>query len=101
MKYKIIGSLIVALYFGNVYICDFFYLENPVKWWYLNHAILTICFVLALKFKESGTFIEKLFISMALNNIYVLVIKQEFQYTLNDFWFIGLFTLAQYIKKKE
>jgi len=101
VKNKLIGLLIVATYFGNSVICDFFYVNNPAKWWHLNHAILTICFILALKFKESGTFIEKLFISMVLNNIYVLVVKQEFQYTLNDIWFIGLFTLTQYIKKKE
>lgn len=98
MKNIIIGIFLVVLYLGNKQLCDFFYADNIEKYWYLNHAILTICIVLAIKFKESGNFIEKLFISMVLNNVYVLIVKQEIQYTLNDFWFIAIFTLAQYIK---
>lgn len=101
MKNKIIGLLLVVLYLSNKYICDFFYADNINKFWDLNHAILTICLVLALKFKENGNFIEKLFISMVLNNIYVLIVKSEHTYTLNDVWFIALFTLAQYIKKEK
>ena len=35
---------------------------------------------------------------MVANNIYVLLAKDEFTYTLNDIWFIAIFTLAQYLK---
>lgn len=98
MKNKIIGLLIVALYFGNWCICDFFYGDNIPKFWYLNNSIITICMVLAIKYKESSDFIEKFFISMVANNIYVLLVKSEHEYTLNDIWFIAIFTLAQYLK---
>ena len=104
MKNKLIGLLIVAIYFGNSVICDFFYVNNPHKWWYLNNSILAFCMILGIKYKESGTFIEKFFISMVANNIYVLLVKAEHTYTLNDFWFVAIFTLAQYLKvetKKE
>lgn len=97
MKY-VIGILIVVLYLSNKYICDFIYSDNITKWWYLYIAILSLIIILAIKYKEKGNFIEKLFVSMVANNIYVLLAKDEFTYTLNDIWFIAIFTLAQYLK---
>lgn len=101
MKNKLIGLLLVALYFGNKIICDFFYSTDIYNWWGLNHAILTLCIVISFKYKENSTFIEKLFISMIVNNIYVLLFKNETDYTLNDLWFVAIFTIAQYIKKDK
>ena len=96
MKY-VIGILIIVLYLSNKYICNFIY-SDVTKQWYLNHAILSLIIILAIKYKEKGNIIEKLFISMVANNIYVLLAKDEFSYTLNDIWFIAIFTLAQYLK---
>lgn len=38
---------------------------------------------------------------MVLNNIYALLYKNETNYTLNDLWFVAIFTIAQYIKKEK
>lgn len=94
---NIIGILIVILYLGNSFICNLIYPNNDKKW-YLYIAILSLIIILAIKYKEKGNFIEKLFVSMVANNIYVLLAKDEFTYTLNDIWFIAIFTLAQYLK---
>lgn len=94
---NVIGILIVVLYLSNKYICDFIF-SNVDKQWELYIAILSLIIILAIKYKEKGNFIEKLFISMVANNIYVLLAKDEFTYTLNDIWFIAIFTLAQYLK---
>jgi len=101
VKNKLIGLLLVVLYFGNKYICDFFYIEDVYNWWGLNHAILTLCIIIAIKYKEKSNFIEKLFSSMVMNNIYVLLFKNETTYTLNDLWMVGIFFVAQYIGKKK
>ena len=96
---KAIGILIVTLYFTNSYICDYFFSNNITKLWYLNNSILAICMVLAIKYKSDNDFFEKLFNSIVINNIYVLIFKNETTYTLNDLWMIGIFFVAQYIGK--
>jgi hypothetical protein len=98
MKNNIIGLILLAIYFTNSYICSFIFYYNIEKQWYLKYAILSLIIILAIKYKEKGNIIEKLFISMVANNIYVLLAKDEFSYTLNDIWFIAIFTLAQYLK---
>lgn len=98
MKNYVIGIFLVIIYFGNSYICNLIYSDNIEKQWYMNYAILSLIIILAIKYKEKGNIIEKLFISMVANNIYVLLAKDEFSYTLNDIWFIAIFTLAQYLK---
>lgn len=99
VKNKLIGLLIIALYLSNKYICDFFYSDNIEKLWLLYACVLSGCMLLAIKYKSDGNFIEKLFISMVLNNIYVILFKNETTYTLNDLWMIGLFFAVQYIGK--
>lgn len=98
---KVIGILIIALYFSNKYICDYFFPDNITKLWYLNSSILSFCVILAIKYKSENNFVEKLFNSMVVNNIYVLLFRQETTYTLNDLWFVTIFTVAQYLKKEK
>jgi hypothetical protein len=98
---KVIGIIIIALYFGKKYLCDFLYPTDINKNWLLSYSILSIIIVLSIKYKESSTFIEKLFISMVINNAYVMIFKQEYTYTLNDVWFIAIFTVAQYLRKEK
>lgn len=101
MKNTLIGLLLVALYFGNKYICDYFFADNITQFWYLNNSIIAVCVIFALKYKWNGNFIEKLFTSIIINDIYVLLFKNETTYTLNDLWFVAIFTIAQYIKKDK
>jgi hypothetical protein len=74
-------------------------MEDVYNWWGLNHAILTLCILIAIKYKSDNDFFEKLFNSIVINNIYVLLFKNETTYTLNDLWMIGIFFVAQYIGK--
>jgi len=78
-----------------------FFANDIDRFWDMKIAILSVIIILSSKYKESSTFIEKLFISMVVNNIYALMVKQEYTYTLNDVWFIALFTLAQYLRKEK
>lgn len=97
MNYAV-GILIVLLYFGNYQICEFFYSDDLYKWYQLKASILTLIIILAVKYKAQNNVIEKLFNSMVLNNIYALLYKNETTYTINDLWFVVIFTIAQYIK---
>ena len=94
----VIGILIALLYFSNKFICDLVYYNDITRWWYLNHAILSFLVILAVKYKEKGSFVEKLFNSMVANNILMLLTKHEQSYSINDIYFIAIFTLAQYLK---
>lgn len=97
MNYAI-GILIILLYFGNAHICYLVFPDNIDSWWDLNHSILSLIIILAVKYKAQNNVIEKLFNSMVLNNIYALLYKNETTYTINDLWFVVIFTIAQYIK---
>lgn len=97
MNYAI-GILIVLLYFGNAHICYLVFPDNVSKWWDLNNSILSLIIILAVKYKAQNNLIEKFFNSMVLNNIYALLYKNETTYTINDLWFVVIFTIAQYIK---
>jgi hypothetical protein len=98
---KAVGLLIVALYFGNKSLCDYFFSDNITMYWYLNNSIISACMLLAIKYKSNNNFIEKLFNSMVANNIYVLLFKHETTYTFNDLWIVGIFFIAQYLVKKK
>jgi hypothetical protein len=98
---KAIGILILLLYFGNYYLCDLFFKNDDYKWWTLNHSILALIIIISIKYKSENNFVEKLFNSMVVNNIYVLLFRQETTYTLNDLWFVSIFTIAQYLKKEK
>jgi hypothetical protein len=98
---KAIGILILLLYFGNTHICYLVFPDNVSKWWDLNHAILSLIIIISIKYKSENNFVEKLFNSMVVNNIYVLLFRQETTYTLNDLWFVTIFTVAQYLKKEK
>lgn len=98
MQNRIIGILILILYFANYHICKFIYPNDTEMFWKLKVAIYCIIILLALKYKSSSTFVYKLFNAIVINNIYVLLCKNEFTYTHNDVLFIVTFTLIQYIK---
>lgn len=95
---NLIGILILILYFANYHICNLIYPNDLYNWYKLKFAIISACLLLALKYKSSSTFVYKLFNAIVINNIYVLLCKNEFTYTHNDVLFIGTFTLIQYIK---
>jgi hypothetical protein len=95
------GISIVLLYFSNSYICEFFFPYDIEKWYHLKFSIISLIIILAIKYKSENNFVEKLFNSMVVNNIYVLLFRQETTYTLNDLWFVSIFTIAQYLKKEK
>ena len=98
MENRIIGILILILYFANYHICELIYPEGGLDFIKVKLSIYSIIILLALKYKSSGTFVYKLFNAIVINNIYVLLCKNEFTYTHNDVLFIATFTLIQYIK---
>jgi hypothetical protein len=96
---RVIGILIVVLCLSNKYISEYFYPDNIEKLWFLYVSILYVCVLLSIKYKSDNNFFEKLFNSIIINDIYVLLFKNETTYTLNDLWMIGIFFVAQYIGK--
>jgi hypothetical protein len=95
---SVLGILILIIYFTNFHICNLVFPNDAVNWWYLNLSILSFLIILAVKYKEKGSFVEKLFNSMVANNILMLLTKHEQSYSINDIYFIAIFTLAQYLK---
>jgi hypothetical protein len=98
MNNKVIGILIVTIYFTNYLICDFFYLNDNYNWLKLKISIYCIIILLAIEYKKKDTFLEKLFCAVIFNNIYVLLFRDETGYTFNDIIFIASFTAIQYVK---
>jgi hypothetical protein len=98
MNNKLIGISIVILYFSNYHICNLFY-NNVDQWFKLKYAILSICLLLAFEYKKQNLLIEKIFLAVIFNNIYVLLFKNETGYSLNDIYFIAIFTAIQYVKQ--
>lgn len=98
MQNRIIGILILTLYFANYHICELIYPDGGMDWLKVRYSIYSIIILLALKYKSSSTFVYKLFNAIVINNIYVILCKNEFTYTHNDVLFIGTFILIQYIK---
>lgn len=98
MNNKLIGILIVILYFANYHICKVFYNGDVEFFWYLKVAIYCSIILLAIEYKKQNNFIEKLFIAIVLNNIFVLIRHAEIDYSIKDVFFILTFTLLQYVK---
>lgn len=98
MNNKIIGILIVIIYFANYHICEVIYPNDINNWIKLKFALLSICLLLAIEYKKQNIFLEKLFLAIIFNNIYVLLFNNETEYTLNDIIFIASFTAIQYLK---
>jgi hypothetical protein len=98
MNNKLVGILILTLYWGNYYICELIYPNDNYNWFMLKFALLSICLLLAIEYKKQGNFIEKLFCAIIFNDIYVLLFNNETNYSLNDIFFIAWFTAIQYIK---
>jgi hypothetical protein len=99
MNNKLIGISIVILYFANYHICEFIY-PNDINYWIkLKFAFMSICLLLAFEYKKQNLLIEKIFLAIIFNDIYVLLFKNETGYTLNDIYFIAIFTAIQYVKQ--
>lgn len=96
-----IGILIATLYFANYQICELFYPNDINSWIKLKVAIYCIIILLSFEYKKQNLLIEKVFLAVIFNNIYVLLFKNETGYTLNDVYFIAIFTAIQYIKRLQ
>lgn len=94
-----IGILIVIIYFANYHICNLVYPNGGVYWLKLKFALLSFCLLLSFEYKKQNLLIEKIFLAVIFNNIYVLLFKNETGYTLNDIYFIAIFTALQYVKQ--
>ena len=93
-----IGAIILFLYFANYHICEFIFPNDIPNFWKLKVAIYCTIILLAFEYKKQNNFIEKLFFSIVVNNIYVLLFCNETTYSINDVYFIAIFTAIQYIK---
>ena len=96
---NLIGVLIVIFYFANYHICNFIYPGPGDEWFKLKVAIYCLIILLAFEYKKQNLLIEKIFLAVIFNNIYVLLFKKEYDYTLNDVYFIVIFTAVQYVKQ--
>lgn len=94
---RLLGILIILLYFLNAKICYWIFPDNVDKWWDLKVSLLAINIILAINYKSENNFFEKLFIAIIINNIYVLLFKSEFSYEISDITFIFTFTIMQYV----
>lgn len=99
MNNKFLGLLIIALYFGNYHLSMYFSFGNNDLYWDINKTIYTLIILLAFEYKKQNLLIEKIFLAVIFNNIYVLLFKKEYDYTLNDVYFIVIFTAVQYVKQ--
>lgn len=94
-----IGAIIVLVYFANYHICEFIFPNDIPNFWKLKVSIYCVIILLAFEYKKQNNFIEKLFFSIVINNIYVLLFCNETDYSINDVFFVAIFTAIQYIKK--
>ena len=77
----------------------FLYNGDVAFFWHLKVAIYCLIIILSFEYKKQNIIIEKIFLAIILNNIYVLLFKSETDYTLNDIYFILIFTAVQYVKQ--
>jgi hypothetical protein len=99
MNNKILGILIVILYFSNYHICEIIYPEGGIEWLKVRYSIYSILILLSINYKVQKTILEKIILAVIFNNIFVLLFKDETFYTTNDIYFIIIFTFAQYAKQ--
>jgi hypothetical protein len=98
MNNKTIGLIIAVLYFTNYKVCELIYPDGGIEWFKLKVVIYCLIILLAFEYKKKNLLIEKIFLAVIFNNIYVLIFNNETGYTLNDIIFIAWFTAIQYIK---
>ena len=98
---KYIGILIVLLYFGNYHICKYLHYGDVAFFWYLKNSIYCLIILLTIEYKKTDNFIEKLFTAIILNDVIVLLLNNETNYSINDLYFIATFTAIQYIKRLQ
>jgi hypothetical protein len=98
MNNKSIGILIAIIYFANYHICKIFYPDGGLPFVKLKVSIYCLIILLAFEYKKQNLLIEKIFLAVIFNNIYVLLFNNETTYSLNDIIFIAWFTAIQYIK---
>jgi hypothetical protein len=98
-KNNILFLSIAVLYFGNYHISLFLSNGNNDFYWDVNKAVYSLIIILSIHYKYKDIFIEKLFLSIVFNNIYVLIFKKEYNYTMHDIYFIAIFTAIQYVKQ--
>jgi hypothetical protein len=101
MNNKIIGLIIAVIYFTNYKVCELIYPDGGIEWFKLKVAIYCLIILLAVEYKKQDNFIEKVFLAVVFNNIYVLLFKDETGYTMHDIYFIIIFTTLQYIKNTK
>lgn len=98
---RVLGLLIVVLYFTSSYICFHFDNGNVDLYWDYKVAMYSLIILLSWSYKPEDTVAEMLFTSMVFNNIYVLIFNLERDYSLNDLYFVLTFTALQYAKSKR
>lgn len=101
MNNKVIGLLIILLYFSNFHICKYLYNGNVDYFWDLKVSIYCLIILLTIEYKKTNNFIEKLFTAIILNDVIVLLYNNETTYSINDLYFIATFTSIQYIKNLQ
>jgi hypothetical protein len=101
MNNKIIGLIIVLLYFANYHICELIYPNGGMEWLKVRYSIYCLIILLTIEYKKQNLLIEKIFLAVIFNNIYVLLFNNETNYSLNDIFFIAWFTSIQYIKNLQ
>ena len=94
-----IGISIAIIYFANYHFCELIFPNDINSWIKLKFALLSICLLLSFEYKKQNLLIEKIFLAVIFNNIYVLLFNNETGYTLNDIYFIVIFTSLQYVKQ--
>lgn len=95
---KLIGILILILYFGNYHLSLLIADGDNDFYWDVNKCIYSAMIILALKYKFSSNLVSNLFIAIIVNNIYLLLRYKEITYNINDFYFIIGFVVLQKLK---
>lgn len=99
---KIIGCILVILYFASYHICNIIHPKDDLKFWDLRVSIYCLIFILALNYKRyiKGKLglIESIFISIVINNIIVNYFFNEKTYSYSDLIVIPLIMTIEYAK---
>jgi hypothetical protein len=99
---KLLGFIIIALYFLNFQICNFLHPYDVVKFWDLKVSIYSIIIILAIKYNayKVGLFglLESIFLSIILSNIISLYFFEEKHYSYSDFILIPTIIIIEYAK---
>lgn len=99
---KVIGILIVFLYFANYQICNLAHYNDVAKFWDLKVGIYCVIIILCIKYKpyikgKLGLF-ESVFTSIVINNIIVSYFFNENSYSYSDLIVIPTIITIEYAK---